>query len=243
VTNPRCILVTGASRGIGRACVLKLAADGFDVAVHCRAQREAADAVAAEIIQLGRGARVLQFDLADRAACAESLNADIKAHGAYYGVVANAGLTRDNIFPAMSGEEWDSVLRTNLDGFYNVLQPAVMPMIRARRGGRIVTLSSVSGMLGNKGQVNYSAAKAGLIGASKALALELASRNITVNVVAPGLIDTDMTAALPKDEMVKVIPAGRTGSAGDVAAVVAFLCSDAAAYVTRQVIGVNGGLA
>ena len=183
----RCILVTGASRGIGRAIALRLAHDGFDIAVHCRSRRELADTVAAEIEALGRKARVLEFDVADRAACASAIEADIEAHGAYHGVVCNAGIARDNAFPAMSGEEWDSVIHTNLDGFYNVLQPCVMPMVRRRKPGRIVTLSSVSGIAGNRGQTNYSAAKAGIIGATKALALELAKREITVNCVAPGL--------------------------------------------------------
>ena len=237
------ILVTGASRGIGRASALALARDGFDVALHCHRQRDAAEALAAEVRALGRNARVLQFDLADRAACAAALAADLAAHGAPYGIVANAGLARDNVFPALSGDDWDLVLRTNLDGFYNLIQPLTMPMIRARRGGRIVTLSSVAGVGGNRGQVNYSAAKAGIIGASKALALELASRGITVNCVAPGLIETDMTAELPREELMKMIPAARIGTPEEVAAVVAFLCSDAASYITRQVIGVNGGLA
>lgn len=236
------ILVTGSSRGIGKAIALYLAERGFDLALHCRSRRAEAEAVAGDIERLGRTARILQFDIADRAQCAERINADIEAFGAYYGVVCNAGITADNAFPALTGEEWDSVVRTNLDGFYNVLQPVIMPMVRRRKPGRIVTLSSVSGLIGNRGQVNYSAAKAGIIGATKALALELAKRDITVNCVAPGLIDTDMVGELPLDEIKKMIPARRVGHPREVAAAVAFLMSDDAGYITRQVIAVNGGL-
>lgn len=236
------VLVTGSSRGIGRAVALYLAQKGYDVVVHCRSRRDEAEQTAAEIREMGRKARVLQFDLADRQQCAEQLTEDIDAHGAYYGVVCNAGMTADNAFPALSGEEWDSVIHSNLDGFYNVLNPLVMPMIQRRKPGRIVTLSSVSGLIGNRGQVNYSAAKAGIIGATKALALELAKRKITVNCVAPGLIETEMVDALPLDEIKKAIPMRRVGEAKEVAATVAFLLSEDAAYITRQVISVNGGL-
>jgi 3-oxoacyl-[acyl-carrier protein] reductase len=236
------ILVTGASRGIGRAIALRLARDGFDIVVHCRSRREEAEAVAADIRALGREARVLCFDVSDRAACASALVADMEAHGAYYGVVSNAGIARDNAFPAMTGEEWDSVIHTNLDSFYNVLQPLIMPMIGRRKPGRIVTLSSVSGIGGNRGQANYSAAKAGIIGASKSLALELAKRAITVNCVAPGLIDTEMVSAEIVDEAMKMIPMRRVGQPEEVAATVAFLMSKEAGYITRQVISVNGGL-
>lgn len=238
----RSVLVTGASRGIGRAIALRLGRDGFDVAVHCRSRREEAEAVAAEIRALGPEARVLCFDIADRAACAEALNADIETHGAYYGVVCNAGIARDNAFPAMSGEQWDSVIHTNLDGFYNVLQPVVMPMVRRRKPGRIVTLASVSGIAGNRGQTNYSAAKAGIIGATKALALELAKREITVNCVAPGLIETEMVSEEILEEAMKMIPMRRIGQPDEVAATVAFLMSETAGYITRQVISVNGGM-
>ena len=203
----------------------------------------AIDAVADEVRALGRAVDVLAFDIADRAACAQALDAQVEARGAPYGVVLNAGIVRDHVFPALSGENWDRVLRTNLDGFYNVLHPLVMPMIRRRLPGRIVTLASVAAQIGNRGQVNYSASKAGIIGATRSLALELASRNITVNCVAPGLIATDMTRELPIEEMTKMIPAGRIGEADEVAATIAFLLSADAAYITRQVIGVNGGLA
>ena len=236
------ILVTGSSRGIGRAIALRLARAGFDLVLHCRSGRSEADAVMAEVQALGRSARVLQFDVSDRARCREVLEADVEAFGAYYGVVLNAGLTRDGAFPALSEDDWDVVMRTNLDGFYNVLHPVMMPMIRRRQAGRIVCITSVSGLIGNRGQVNYSAAKAGIIGATKALAVELASRAITVNCVAPGLIRTDMSADAPVEEALNMIPAGRIGEPDEVAAVVAFLMSGAAAYVTRQVIGVNGGL-
>ena len=237
------VIVTGSSRGIGKAIALRLARDGFDVVVHCQSRRAEADDVAQAITAMGRQARVLQFDIAARAAVAAVLTADIAQHGCYYGVVCNAGVVRDNVFPAMSGEEWDIVLKTNLDGFYNVLNPLIMPLVRRRAPGRIVTLSSVAGVIGNRGQVNYSAAKAGIIGASKALALELAKREITVNCVAPGLIETDMSAEVPLDEALKLIPARRLGRPEEVAALVSFLCSAEAGYITRQVISVNGGLA
>jgi 3-oxoacyl-[acyl-carrier protein] reductase len=236
------VLVTGSSRGIGKAIALYLAKNGFDLVLHCRSQTAQAEEVIAEIKQLGQSARLLQFDIANRKQCAEQLTQDMDSHGAYYGVVCNAGITADNAFPSLTGEQWDSVIHTNLDGFYNVLQPVIMPMIRRRKAGRIVTLSSVSGLIGNRGQVNYSAAKAGIIGATKALALELAKRDITVNCVAPGLIETEMLEDLPLDEIKKMIPARRVGNPKEVAAAVAFLMSDDAGYITRQVISVNGGL-
>lgn len=236
------VLVTGSSRGIGAAIARRLARDGYNLVLHCRNEVGAAEDVATEVRAVGVEARLLQFDIADRSATQTALIADIEAHGAYYGVVCNAGIARDGAFPALTSEDWDSVLRTNLDGFYNVLQPLVMPMIRRRKPGRIVTLSSVSGVIGNRGQVNYSAAKAGIIGATKALAVELASRSITVNCVAPGLIRTAMSANAPIEEVLKMIPAQRLGEPDEVAAVISFLMSESAAYITRQVIGVNGGL-
>lgn len=236
------ILVTGSSRGIGRAIALRLAREGFDIVLHCRQRRDAAETVAEEIHAQGRSARILCFDVADREAARQALEQDIAAHGAYYGVICNAGITADGAFPALSDQQWDSVIHTHLDGFYNVVKPLVMPMIRRRAPGRIVVMSSVSGLMGNRGQVNYSAAKAGLIGAVKALAVELAKRRITVNCVAPGLIDTDMSDERVREEALKAIPMQRTGTSDEVAATVSFLCSSDAAYITRQVISVNGGL-
>jgi 3-oxoacyl-[acyl-carrier protein] reductase len=236
------VLVTGSSRGIGKAIALRLAEDGYDLVLHCRSNREQADAVATQVREKGREARVLQFDIADREQCREVLELDVEQFGAYYGVVCNAGVARDNAFPSIPGEDWDLVIRTNLDGFYNVLHPIIMPMIRRREPGRIVTLSSISGEMGNRGQVNYSAAKAGIIGATKALAIELAKRKITVNCVAPGLIDTEMAEDVPIDEAMKLIPMRRVGSVEEVAGTISFLVSEDAAYITRQVISVNGGM-
>ena len=235
------VLVTGSSRGIGRAIALRLAQDGYNLALHGRTLASAKEAQI-EVETAGAQTRLLGFDISDRAAAEAALTEDVKANGVYYGVVCNAGLSRDGAFPALSAEDWDVVLRTNLDGFFNVLHPLTMPLVRARKPARIVTMASVSGLVGNRGQVNYSAAKAGIIGATKALAIELASRNITVNCVAPGLIDTEMTQDLPMDEILKMIPANRVGKPEEVASLVSYLLSDAAAYITRQVIAVNGGL-
>ncbi|MGO3300252.1 MAG: 3-oxoacyl-ACP reductase FabG [Pseudoalteromonas sp.] len=237
------VLVTGSSKGLGKAVALQLAKDGFDISLHCRSGLEAAQQVQQEIAALGVNVDILQFDVADRASAKAILDEYVENNGAFYGVVCNAGITADTAFPAMTDDEWDSVIHTNLDGFYNVLHPLVMPMVRTRKGGRIVAMSSVSGVTGNRGQVNYSASKAGVIGASKALAVELAKRKITVNCVAPGLIDTGMTDDLPIAEMTKMIPANRMGNAEEVAAAVAFLMSDGASYITRQVLQVNGGMA
>lgn len=242
MTGNLTVLVTGASRGIGRAVALRIARDGFDVVVHCRSRIDEAQQVVAEIQALGRQARVLVFDVSDREAARTALEADVEAHGAYYGVVCNAGIARDGAFPAMPAEDWDAVVHTNLDSFYNVLHPLVMPMVRRRKPGRIVTLSSVSGLVGNRGQTNYSAAKAGVIGATKALALELASRAITVNCVAPGLIETEMVNEEVLEHALKLIPAGRMGQPDEVAHAVSFLLSESAGYITRQVISVNGGM-
>jgi 3-oxoacyl-[acyl-carrier protein] reductase len=236
------VLVTGANRGIGRAIALRLARDGYDLVLHHRGAAAAIDDLAREIAALGRAAATVCFDVTDRAAAERELDRLVATRGAPYGIVCNAGVTRDNVFPALSGEDWDAVLRTNLDGFFNVVRPLVMPMVRRRAPGRIVTIASLAGQIGNRGQVNYSASKAGLIGATKALAAELASRNITVNCVAPGLIETDMTRDLNLTEMLKLIPAGRAGKPEEVAALVSFLMSPDAAYITRQVIGVNGGV-
>jgi 3-oxoacyl-[acyl-carrier protein] reductase len=242
--NPKnqTVLVTGSSRGIGRAIALRLAREGYDIVLHYHRQQQQAQDVAQQIQEIGRQSRLLCFDVSDRSTTAGILLDDVEKHGCYYGVVCNAGIARDNAFPAMPEEDWDAVIQTNLDSFYNVLQPLTMPLVRRRAPGRIVTLSSVSGLVGNRGQVNYSAAKAGIIGASKALAIELASRGITVNCVAPGLIDTDMIDERIRDEAMKLIPARRMGTPDEVAAVVNFLMSEEAAYITRQVISVNGGM-
>jgi 3-oxoacyl-[acyl-carrier protein] reductase len=233
-------LVTGASRGIGAAVARTLAKDGLDIALTCVHQRAAAEALAAEIRELGRQAWVAQFDVRDAAqarAAIEQLLAQTELHV----VVNNAGVVADAAFPALSSEAWHSVVDTSLDGFFHVTQPLVMPMVR-RRWGRIVNIASLSGVHGNRGQVNYAAAKAGLIGATKALAIELASRNITVNAVAPGLIDTEMVASAPVEEVLKHIPMKRMGTAQEVADLVAYLVSDKSAYMTGQVLSISGGL-
>jgi len=234
----RRVLVTGSSRGIGRAIAEALAEDGFAVTVHCRRSREQGEEVAARI-----GGALLQFDVCDRPRCRELLEQDIAAHGPYYGAVLNAGITRDGPFAGFSDCDWDEVLRTDLDSFYNVLHPLLMPMLGGKQGGRIVTIASLSGITGNRGQVKYSADKAGLIGASKALAKELAKRRITVNCVAPGLIDTDMLGDLPREELARSVPMGRLGRPEEVAALVRFLFAEQAEYISGQVISINGALA
>lgn len=243
MNKTRRVLITGASKGIGKTTAIMLAKQDFQITVHYQSDKPGAIATK-EQIQADKGqAQLLNFDIADRKACHEILAADIEKYGAYYGIVNNAGICKDVVFPAMEDEDWDSVIHTNLDSFYNVIKPCIMPMIQARKGGRIITLSSVSGMIGNRGQVNYSAAKAGIIGASKALAIELAKREITVNCVAPGLIETDMLSELLElDEIIKHIPARRIGTTLEVASLICYLMSDMAGYITRQVISVNGGL-
>ncbi|MCG9738799.1 3-ketoacyl-ACP reductase FabG2 [Shewanella insulae] len=236
------VLITGASRGIGKAIALKLAGAGYDIALHFHSNQAAADATQTELEALGAKVSRLQFDVADRVGVKTAIEADIEQHGAYYGVVLNAGITRDTAFPAMSDEEWDGVIHTNLDGFYNVIHPCTMPMIHSRQGGRIITMASVSGITGNRGQVNYSASKAGIIGATKALSLELAKRKITVNCIAPGLIETDMVSEFPQEMVKELVPMRRMGKASEIAGLANFLMSDDAAYITRQVISVNGGM-
>ncbi len=237
----RPILVTGASKGIGRAIALRLGAEGYRVTAHFGGDRAGAEGVMQAIRAGGGSGDVLGFDLRNREETRAALDAHLLDKPAFWGVVLCAGVTRDAPFPGLDGAGWDEVLRTNLDGFYNVLHPLTLPMIRRRDGGRILVLSSVSGQMGNRGQVNYSASKAGLIGAAKALAMELASRAITVNCIAPGLIETAMTQNVPAD-IVKAVPMQRMGAADEVAALAAFLLSHEAGYITRQVIGINGGL-
>ena len=236
------VLVTGSSRGIGREIAIYLAENGFDIVLHCNKNIQKAEETLKEVQSLGRQARILQFNISNREECKKILTKDIEENGCYFGVVLNAGISKDNVFPAMTDEEWDDVLDTNLGGFYNVLRPVVMPMISSRIKGRIVTMSSISGLGGNRGQVNYSASKAGIIGATKALALELAKRGITVNCVAPGVIESDMTKDLPVEELKKMIPMKRFGTPKEVASLVNYLMSEDASYITGQVISVNGGL-
>lgn len=234
------VLVTGASRGIGKETALYLASNGYNIVLHCSNDVKRLDGLKQEIEAKSVQARTIAFDIRNRAQVEQILINDIETNGMYYGVVLNAGIAKDNPFPAMEEDEWDDVLRTNLDGFYNVLKPLIMPFIQQKKG-RIVVMSSISGQCGNRGQVNYSASKAGLIGAAKALSQEVAKRKITVNCIAPGIIETDMTEDLP-EEAVKQIPMRRMGQAKEVASLVNYLMSEDAGYITGQVIGVNGGL-
>jgi 3-oxoacyl-[acyl-carrier protein] reductase len=236
------ILVTGASAGIGRAIAIRLASDGYEVAVHYGKNLQGAEQTRDAIHAADGRCRILSFDVSDGEETCTAIEADMAQHGAYYGVVSNAGITRDNAFPMLDEDDWRQVIDVNLNGLYNVLQPVVMPLLRRRKPGRIVTISSVSGIMGNRGQVNYAASKAGIIGATKALAVELGKRQITVNCVAPGLIESDMSKDLPLEQMLEAVPLRRVGQPHEVAALVAFLCSPDAAYITRQVISPNGGL-
>jgi 3-oxoacyl-[acyl-carrier protein] reductase len=236
------ILVTGASSGIGRAIAVRLAKDGYEIAVHYARNKDGAELTRSMIEEVSGSCRLLSFDMSDAGQTRAAIENDIQANGAYYGVVCNAGMNRDAVFPALTDNDWHQVIDVNLNGLFNVLHPLVMPMVRRRKPGRIVTMSSVSGLMGNRGQVNYSASKAGIIGATKALALDLAKKKITVNCVAPGLIESEMTENLPMDRVLETIPAGRIGQPEEVAAMVAFLCSPDAAYITRQVFSVNGGM-
>ena len=241
--NPsKSVFISGSSRGIGRACALYLAGQGYDIVLHGKSPSQALEQTIADVKAMGVNVRALTFDVCDREAARQALLKDIEENGMYWGIVANAGISRDVTFAGMEPQAWDSVLKTNLDGFYNVVQPLVMPMVHTRRGGRIVVVASISGVMGNRGQVNYSAAKAGLIGAAKALALELASRKITVNAVAPGLIETDMVDESVTERALPFIPMKRVGKPEEVAATVGFLISDDAAYITRSVIEIDGGL-
>ena len=242
VNNEKKVLVTGASGGIGRAIALAVSEAGYQVTAHYNKGEESALALKEEVLKKGGVIELIRFDVSDREECLEKLQKWTEENGAFWGIISNAGISADDVFPALSGEKWDMVLRTNLDSFYNVLFPLIMPLCRKKRG-RIITISSVSGINGNRGQVNYSAAKAGIIGASKALAVELASRSITVNCIAPGIIDTDMIGQAPLDKILPAIPMGRTGKPEEVAALAVFLLSESASYITRQVISVNGGMA
>lgn len=243
MTERKRILITGSSRGIGKAIAVRLAQDGFAVVVNGFSDSSRLNETVEEIVASGGQASSMQVDVKDRTAVRAAIDEDINASGAYYGVVCNAGLHRDAAFPAMTDSQWDEVIDVNLGGFYNVVQPCIMPMVRMKQGGRIVAISSISGIMGNRGQVNYSAAKAGLIGATKALAIELAKRRITVNCVAPGIIESDMSEEVAEDIVRQLVPMRRRGKGSEVASLVGYLMSDPAEYITRQVISINGGMA
>ena len=237
--NNKEVLITGSSRGIGRAAAILLAQNGYDIVLHCNKNIDKAKEVQKEI---GQNSRILQFDISNREETKRVLLDDIEKNGVYYGIVINAGIAQDNVLPAMEDSEWDNVINTNLGGFYNVIKPLIMPIIQSKKKNRIIALSSVSGITGNRGQMNYSASKAGIIGAVKALSLEVAKRGITVNCVAPGVIESDMTVDLPKEQVINMIPMKRFGKPEEVAAVINFLMSEGASYITGQVISVNGGM-
>jgi 3-oxoacyl-[acyl-carrier protein] reductase len=236
------VLVTGASKGIGKAIAIAAGEAGYEVIVHYNRDKTGAEDTVKQIGDAGGSAYIMSFDISDRESCRSELEKDVQSKGVYYGVICNAGIAADNAFPSIPGEDWDRVVHTNLDGFYNVLHPLIMPMVRSRKPGRIITLSSVSGIIGNRGQVNYSASKAGIIGATKALAIEMGKRNITVNCIAPGVIESDMTDDIPWDHIKSTIPLRRMGKPEEVAGLAVFLLSDSAAYISRQVISVNGGM-
>lgn len=242
MSGKKSVLITGASRGIGKAVAFACAEAGYEVVMTYRSGQAEAEDGMQELIGKGYSARILKLDISKRAECKEILEKDVEEHGVYYGVILNAGISKDNAFPSITDEEWDSVIHTNLDGFYNVLYPLIMPMVRTRKPGRIITMSSVSGIIGNRGQVNYSAAKAGIIGATKALAVEMGKRNITVNCIAPGVIETDMVEDVPWDHIKSSIPLRRMGKPEEVASLAVYLLSENAGYITRQVISMNGGL-
>jgi 3-oxoacyl-[acyl-carrier protein] reductase len=237
--DKRIALITGSSKGIGAAIALALAADGFDIWLNYRSDHEGASRIAASVEQAGRACTLVPFDVSDPA--------DVQTHllplleeETPYALINNAGFTKDTILALMTEKEWRSVLSVHLDGFFLVTRPVVNAMLRKRQG-RIINIVSTSGQSGMPGQTNYSAAKAGLIGATKALAVEVARRNILVNAVSPGFIETEMVKDLPRDKVLPMIPMGRFGTPTEVADVVSFLCSEKASYITGQVIAVNGG--
>src|SRR5574344_126379 len=234
------VLVTGSSRGIEKACAKYLAQNGYNIAIHCSTDISKLNDLQKEISSYDVNCRTLVFDVKDREQTKNILSEDIEQNGIYYGIVSNAGIAKDNPFPILEDSQWDNVLNTNLGGFYNVIKPLIMPLIQSKQG-RIVVMSSISGLAGNRGQVNYSASKAGLIGAVKALSQEVAKRKITVNCIAPGIIESDMTKDLPED-VIKQIPLKRMGNPKEVASLVNYLLSEDAGYITGQVISVNGGL-
>ncbi|WP_314894224.1 3-oxoacyl-ACP reductase FabG [uncultured Capnocytophaga sp.] len=240
----KCAIITGGSRGIGKAICLKLASEtNYHLLINYQSNKEAAQQTLQEVEALGATAELLPFDVTDKEQTQEVLTLWQEAHKEYLVevIINNAGITRDGLFMWMSYEDWDKVLRTTLDGFYNVTHFFIQKMLR-NRYGRIINIASVSGVKGTSGQANYSAAKGALVATTKALAQEVAKRNITVNAVAPGFIQTDMTASLNEEELTKMIPLGRFGKAEEVADLVAFLASSRAGYITGEVININGGI-